>query len=34
MTDKEWDDMYFSLLQLELSSGYINPNSPTQKNCL
>lgn len=31
MTDKEWDDMYFSLLQLELSSGYINPNSPTQK---
>lgn len=31
MTDKEWDDMYFSLVQLELSSGYINPNSPTQK---
>lgn len=31
MTDKEWDDMYFQLVDLELSTGYILPESPTQR---
>lgn len=31
MSDKEWDDMYFQLVDLELSTGYILPQSPTQK---
>ena len=31
MTDKEWDDMYFQLVDLELSTGYILPQSPTQR---
>ena len=30
MSDKEWDDKYFKLQELELSSGIIYPNSPTQ----
>jgi len=30
MTDKEWDDLYFSLVQLELENRYSLPNSPTQ----
>lgn len=31
ITDKEWDDMYFELADLESERGYILPNSPTQK---
>ena len=31
MSDKEWDDMYFQLVDLESSTGYILPESPTQK---
>ena len=31
ISDKEWDDMYFELLDLENECGYIEPNSPTQK---
>jgi len=30
-SDKEWDDMYFELLNLEKETGYISPDSPTQK---
>ena len=30
-SDKEWDDMYFELLTLEKETGYISPDSPTQK---
>ncbi|MEE1303000.1 MAG: NAD-dependent DNA ligase LigA, partial [Bacteroidales bacterium] len=31
ITDKEWDDMYFELVELEQGWEYILPNSPTQK---
>lgn len=31
ISDKEWDDMYFELVELERECGYILPNSPTQK---
>ncbi len=31
ISDKEWDDMYFELVELEQEWGYILPNSPTQK---
>ena len=30
MTDKEWDDLYFELVQLEKETNYILPQSPTQ----
>ena len=31
MSDKEWDILYYELLDLEESSGIILPNSPSQK---
>ena len=31
ISDKEWDDMYFELANLEYTYKYIVPNSPTQK---
>lgn len=31
MSDHEWDDLYFELLQLEKRFGYAHPDSPTQK---
>ena len=31
ITDEEWDDFYFKLLDLENKAGYALPNSPTQK---
>ena len=31
VTDKEFDDKYFELIQLENLTNYINPESPTQK---
>ena len=31
ITDKEWDEAYFELQELERLGGYILPNSPTQK---
>lgn len=31
ISDKEWDDMYFELVQLEKETGTILPDSPTQK---
>jgi len=31
ISDAEWDDMYFDLCKLEKKTGYINPDSPTQK---
>lgn len=31
ISDKEWDDMYFELVNLEQEYNYIMPNSPTQK---
>lgn len=31
ISDKEWDDMYFELVELEQEWGYILPDSPTQK---
>ena len=31
ISDKEWDDMYFELVELEQEWGYILPNSPTQR---
>lgn len=31
ISDEEWDDMYFDLIELEKKTGYINPESPTQK---
>lgn len=31
MDDKAWDDMYFSLQNIEHKTGIILPNSPTQK---
>ena len=31
MSDKEWDNLYFQLQELEKKSGIILPNSPTQK---
>ena len=30
MSDKEWDDFYFKLVEMEKISGIIYPNSPTQ----
>lgn len=30
MTDKEWDDKFFELVDLEAELGYCRPNSPTQ----
>lgn len=30
-TDKEWDDAYFKLKELEAATGIIFPNSPTQQ---
>lgn len=31
MSDKEWDDHYWSLINLEKRLGYTDPESPTQK---
>ncbi len=31
ISDRQWDSMYFSLLEMENETGYINPDSPTQK---
>ena len=31
MTDKEWDDLYFQLQEIEKETGIILPNSPTQE---
>ena len=31
ISDEEWDNMYFDLYELEKKTGYINPDSPTQK---
>lgn len=31
ISDKEWDKMYYELLELEKASGIILPNSPSQK---
>lgn len=31
ISDKEWDDMYFELFELEQECGYFPPDSPTQK---
>lgn len=31
ISDKEWDDMYFELMELEQECGYMVPDSPTQK---
>ena len=30
ITDAQWDDMYFELVQLEGETGYYHPQSPTQ----
>lgn len=30
ISDKEWDDMYFNLVDLEKETGIVYPNSPTQ----
>ena len=30
MSDKEWDDLYFKLVEMEKESGIILANSPTQ----
>lgn len=31
ISDKEWDDLYFQLVEKEKETGIIYPNSPTQK---
>ena len=31
MTDKEWDDLYFELVEWEKQTGIIFADSPTQK---
>ena len=31
ISDKEWDDMYFELVNLEQEYNYVMPNSPTQR---
>lgn len=31
MSDKEWDELYFKLLEEEKETGIVYPNSPTQK---
>ena len=31
ISDKEWDDMYFELFELEQECNYYPSNSPTQK---
>lgn len=31
ISDKEWDDLYFELKQIEEKTGIVYPNSPTQK---
>lgn len=31
ISDKEYDDLYYELVRLEKETGYISPNSPTQK---
>ncbi len=31
ISDKEYDDLYYELVRLESETGYILPNSPTQK---
>ena len=31
ISDKEWDDMYFELINLEQEYNYVMPNSPTQR---
>lgn len=31
ISDREWDDYYWSLIDLEKRIGYSNPNSPTQR---
>lgn len=31
ISDKEWDELYFELKELEIHHGYSLPNSPTQK---
>ena len=31
ISDKEYDDLYYELVRLENETGYIAPNSPTQK---
>ena len=31
ISDKEWDNLYFELIQMEKEAGYALPDSPTQK---
>ena len=31
ISDREWDDYYYSLIKLERSLGYADPDSPTQR---
>ena len=31
ISDQQWDDYYFVLVQMEKGLGYVDPNSPTQK---
>ena len=31
ITDAQWDEMYFQLVEMERSDGIYLPNSPTQK---
>ena len=31
ISDKEWDDLYFKLQEMEMETGIIYPDSPTQK---
>ena len=31
ISDKEWDDLYFKLVEMEKEAGYTLPDSPTQK---
>ncbi len=31
ISDKQWDDLYFELVQMEKEAGYALPDSPTQK---
>ena len=28
ISDKEWDDLYFELVQMEKEAGYVLPDSP------
>ena len=31
ISDKEWDELYYELLDLEEKTGYILPSSPSRK---